>query len=155
MAVAFPPFPIQRGKHPGPAHSKPQPDIRSGQRFGLAMQRQRGAPGVYPEGALEATVSTHTGCSHKSKQHLSAESLAGRRWEGVQSGSFPRESTLSLSTLKGSLVLDLGQTDPGRSLPQKQPRSQAAVQPPQFLQPQCPDAQHQPTPHHSLALDRG
>ena len=65
----------------------------------------------------------------------------------------PSESTLAPPTLHCSLVLDLGQTGPGRSWPQRQPRTQKAVQPPQFLQPQSPDRQPQPIPHHSLALD--
>lgn len=45
-----------------------------------------------------------------------------------------------------SLVLNLGQTVPGRRLPQSQPRSLTGVQQIQFLQPQCPDHQPQPQP---------
>ena len=51
------------------------------------------------------------------------------------------------------LLSDLEWTGPGRGLPQRLPRSQVAPQPPQFLQPQHPDPQLQPTSHHSLALD--
>ena len=54
-----------------------------------------------------------------------------------------------------SLALDLGQTGPGRKLPQRQPGFLVAAWPSQFLQPQHPDPQPQPTPHHSLAPDRG
>lgn len=35
------------------------------------------------------------------------------------------------------------------------PGHKAATQPPQFLQPQCPHPQPQPTPHHSPVLDLG
>ena len=51
-----------------------------------------------------------------------------------------------LSTPQHGLVLDLEQTGHGRSLPQRQPRSQVAAQLSQFLQPQCPDP---PTPAYS------
>ena len=44
-AAASPHFPIQRGKHPSPAHSTLQPGTRSGQRLGLVTWRQTRAPG--------------------------------------------------------------------------------------------------------------
>ena len=67
-------------------------------------------------------LSACTWNSHKSKQQLSAESLAGRPWAEVHSGSFPSETTLVPSIPNISLVLDLGQMDPGRSLLQRPPR---------------------------------
>ena len=54
-----------------------------------------------------------------------------------------------------SSVLALRQTGPGRRLPQRRPRSQVAARPPQFLLPQHPDPQPQPTPHYNPELDPG
>ena len=66
--------------------------MRYEQRFGLAMQEHlKYGPG----GVTEATVSMHMEQSHKSKQQLSDESLAGRPWAGVHSGFFPSESATS------------------------------------------------------------
>ena len=50
-----------------------------------------------------------------------------------------------------SLGLDPGPTGPGRSLPQRQSRSLAAVRLPQFLKPQCPAL----TPRPRLAIHIG
>ena len=69
------------------------------------------------------------------------------QWEGLGSG----DSTPQLSARSGA-------DRPRRSLSQRQPRSQAAAQLPQFLRPQHPwppKTQPQPTPHHSLVLDQG
>ena len=99
---------------------------RPRERTHLAMQGQPGGPGVWSR------------CGHNGHcQHLSS------------SGWSPSKSSLSRLTPHHSLALDLGQTGPGRG----QPRSQGAAQLPQFLQPQHPDPQPQPTPHQSLALD--
>lgn len=67
------------------------------------------------------------------------------QWEGLGSG----DSTPQLSARCGA-------DKPRRSLSQRQSRSQAAVQLPQFLQPQHPwPPKPQPTPHHRLVLDQG
>lgn len=87
------------------------------ERFHLAMQEHlKYGPG----GVTEATVSMHMEQSHKSKQQLSDESLAGRPWAGVHSGSFPSETTLIPSIPNHILVLDPGQMNPERSLLQRQ-----------------------------------
>ena len=100
--------------------------------------------------ATADAVSTRTGQCYKNTQWLGGQDL-----HGYLQGWFPNGSSLVLPTPHGSLLSDLEWTGPGRGLPQRQPRSQVAPQPPQFLQPQHPDAQLQPTPHHSLALDLG
>lgn len=56
-------FPIQRGKHPRPAPSRPQLGMRPREvwaKIGLATQRQTGHLGNDPGGAEEATVSGPT-----------------------------------------------------------------------------------------------
>ena len=76
-------------------------------------------------------------------------------WGGVNNGSLPARSTPGLPTPHYSSVPDLGQIGPGRGPPQRQPRSQAAAQPPGFLQSSHPGPLHQPTSHHSLELGLG
>ena len=87
-------------------------------------------------------MGVHTGCQAVS-QHCT--SLADCPWGGVHSCSFPSGSAPVLPTSHCSLERDLGWTGPGRALPQRQPRSHAAAQPPLFLQPQCPGLQRQPS----------
>lgn len=53
---------------------------------------------------------------HRDAQGLSAD----RPWAAL-SNPFPSESTLEPPTLHHSLMLDLGQTGPGRSLWQREP----------------------------------
>ena len=67
-------------------------------------------------------------------------------------GSSLRESALALPTPHCSLVLNLGNTGPGRRLPQRQPGSQVAVQLPQFMQPQHANPQPQAILHHNFAV---
>lgn len=87
-------------------------------------------------------VGVHTVCQAVS-QHRTC--LADCPWGGVHSCSSPSGSTPVLPTSHCSLERDLGWTGPGRALPQRQPRSHAAAQPPLFLQPQCPGLQRQPS----------
>ena len=104
--------------------------------------------------AVTDIVSTRSGQHRKSAQHLSSESRADgpRKRAGAGGSCFPERAPWLFTPWLGTRP---GHTDPGRSLPQRQPRSQAATPPPQFLQTQRPDPQSQPAPHHSLALDLG
>lgn len=65
----------------------------------------------------------------------------------------PARVSPRVPTPHGRLVMDLGQTGPGRTLPQRQPRFQAAMQPPQFPKPRRLNLW--PPPCHILAPDLG
>ena len=154
-----------------------------GRGLDLAVQRQPGGPGVWSRGnhgancqcshsrdshgahcqsaqgrgipAIVGCFGARTGWHHRFAQQLGTEAQAGRPWAGVLSGSFPCGSAIAPYTPHRILEPKLVHTDSGRDLAQRQPRSQAAAQPPPFLQPQHPGPQPQPTPHHSLAQGLG
>ena len=68
-------------------------------------------------------------------------SQADNPWRGVLRGSFLGKTAPVPPTSHHSLESDLGLTDPGKAVPYRQPSSQAAAQPPQFLKPSCPGLQ--------------
>lgn len=139
--------------------------------------------GCDPDKATKVTVSMLMRWHHKSTQWLSTESQADRPWkrthlamqgkpEGLGCG-LGKAAISTVSTFRGtqpssssksapalppthfSLVQELEHTSPEMRLPQRQRKSQVAAQPPQILQPQCPDPQPYPTPHHCIASDLG
>lgn len=125
------------------------------------------------------TAIVHAGQCHRSMQWLSAESWADMPWERTHLAS--RDSpkglgcglggaaTATASPLRSMQWFLSQQERPSsaQSTPQPgarsgadeswekpaQPRSQAEVQPPQFLQTQHPYSQPQPTSYHSSVLD--
>ena len=83
-------------------------------------------------GSYEAHQCAHNSGSsshgaHCKLAHVRGVSLVDRSWVGECGESFPSGSTPDPSTPHQSLVLVLWQTGPGRSLPQRQSRSQAAA----------------------------
>ena len=91
---------------------------------------------VHTVGAGLAVVdfaSTCTRWHHGKAQQLGTASRLDGLLAGVCSRSFHGGSTLAPLTLHHSLEPDLELTGPGRGLSQRQPRFQAAAQPPQFL----------------------
>lgn len=108
----------------------------------------------HPNSRGESSYSRH--CQHMRWAVLQEHTAAWRSGPArYLQGWSPKGSSLLLPTPHGTSLSDLEWTGPRRGLPQRQPKSQVAPHPPQFLQPQCPDPQLQPTPHHSLALDLG
>ena len=125
---------------------------RPWERTHLAMQRQPGGPGVCSEPNLGAhcqhvhirygfTIRAHYQFSHGGSVSSSGGfcwrtlSIAPQKstsredgpWTGVCSGLVPGISTHVLPTPHCSLDQELGQTGPGRGLPQRQSRSKEAA----------------------------
>lgn len=105
---------------------------------GFWTHHQRYTTGAGPE--VEDFLGGHT--RWQEKHMLSSECSLGKSPQRFLSRG---EGTWVPLTLYHSLQPDLGQTSPGRDLPQRQSGSQAAAQTPQFLQPQHPSPQQQPS----------
>ena len=119
---------------------------------GLGCQYKQWLSAESQAGACPATVdfvSTHTRRCHRNawlgwtgpgKEYAEAVS-----WQEHSSPPIPPHS----------LEPDLGWAGPQSGLSQRQSRFQTVARPPRFPQPQHPGLQHQPAPHHSLALGLG
>ena len=110
----FTTLPNPNRQMPWPPQSTPQPNARSGQRLGLAMQRQVGGPEVWSGGAADPIINGHTvggGSSwadiasmHTWWHHKRVQIL-------VHSSLFPSKSTLVPPTPHHSSARHLGQKE--------------------------------------------
>lgn len=117
-------------------------------------KRDQGTWGMI-QAEQQRPLSACTGWHHKNKQWLNTGSQADRPCVGLLSDPFPCKRAPAPPPPLCSLAPDLGKTGTGRSLPQRQPRSQVEAQPPQFLQSQHSDPKPQPTLDHICALELG